>query len=203
MHLKEQKIRMLIKTTDKKAIQALNFFAAKGGGKINRMKAIKLIWLSDRAHLRRYGRPILSDKYYAIKLGPILSKTKNFSEAKGLLSEEVKAYRDIYIEPIGQYEFKSLDAPDMNVFSQSDIETMEKIFSMFGHYDKYRLSNLSHKFPEWKKFEDYLKVNVTGRRRMSFDDFFEDTAESLEYFTEPEELLKLSKEVFEEGCSVI
>jgi|ERR1035437_277430 uncharacterized phage-associated protein len=193
---------MLIKTTDKKAIQALNFFAAKAGGKINRMKAIKLIWLSDRAHLRRYGRPILSDKYYAVKLGPIPSKTKNFSEAEGLMTEEVKAYRDNYIEPIGQYEFKSVSSPELNVFSQSDIDTMEKIFISFGTYDKYRLSNLSHKYPEWKKFEEYFKLNKSGRRRMAFSDFFEDTPESSQYFNESSELLKLSKELFEEGCSI-
>ena len=202
LHLKDTKFSMLIKNSDKKAIQALNFFASKAGGKINRMKAIKLIWLSDRAHLRKYGRPILSDKYYAIKLGPIPSKTKNFSEAEGLMSDEVKTYRNNNIEPVGQNEFKSLAAPDMNVFSQSDIETMEKIFATFGHYDKYRLSNLSHKFPEWKKYENFLKVNVTGRKRMSFDDFFKDTPESSEYFTESEELLNLSKEVFEDGCTI-
>jgi uncharacterized phage-associated protein len=193
---------MTIKNSDKKAIQALNFFASKSGGKINRMKAIKLIWLSDRAHLRRFGRPILSDKYYAIKLGPIPSKTKNFSEADGLMTDEVKTYRDSFIEPLGKYDVKSLAAPDINVFSQTDIETMEKIFAIFGHYDKYRLSNLSHKFPEWKKYEDYFKVNDTGRKRMSYDDFFKDTPESAEYFNEPEELLSLAKEVFEEGCSI-
>jgi len=43
----------------KKAVQTLAYFAQKEGGVINKMKAFKLIWLSDRLHLRKYGRPIL------------------------------------------------------------------------------------------------------------------------------------------------
>ena len=193
---------MKIKGTDKKVIQALNFFAVKAGGKINRMKAIKLIWLSDRAHLRQYGRPILFDDYYAVKLGPIPSKAKNFSEEGGSMNQETREYRNSYIEPMGPYEFKTISSPDLNVFSQSDIETMERIFSFYGNYDKYRLSNLSHKFPEWKKFETYLKDNVTGRRKMNYLDFFEDCPESAEFFNEPVELKTLSREIFEEGFSI-
>ena len=34
----------------RKAVQALNFFSLKNGGKIEKMKAIKLLWLSDRVH---------------------------------------------------------------------------------------------------------------------------------------------------------
>jgi uncharacterized phage-associated protein len=45
----------------KKAIQTLAYFAQKEGGVINKMKVFKLIWLSDRLHLRKYGRPILND----------------------------------------------------------------------------------------------------------------------------------------------
>ncbi len=34
----------------KKATQALNFFAIKCGGKIDKMKALKLIFFADRYH---------------------------------------------------------------------------------------------------------------------------------------------------------
>lgn len=193
---------MSIKNSDKKAIQALNFFATKEGGKINRMKAFKLIWLSDRAHLRRYGRPILSDKYYAMKFGPVPSKTKNFSETEGIMSEDVKEYRDSFIESFGKYEIKSIGNLESSVFSKSDIDIMESIYASFGPKKEFKLSELSHEFPEWKKFEDFLKRNESARRRMNFADFFTDTPESSRYFDEPEELLKLSKEVFEEGCSI-
>ena len=64
-------------TSYKKATQALNFFALKKDGKINKMKAIKLIYLADRLHLRKYGRPIVGDIYWAMKLGPVGSRASH------------------------------------------------------------------------------------------------------------------------------
>lgn len=192
---------MTVRNADKKAIQALNFFATKEGGSINRMKAIKLIWLSDRAHLRRYGRTILNDKYYALPYGPVPSNTKNLSEADDFIEPEVLTYRDKYIIPQGEHFFDSKSVPDLNVFSESDIAIMEVIYSTFKEFDQFDLSELSHLFPEWKRFKDHFK-NKKGRRTIRMDDFFDDTKESLKYFKEPKEQLNLSKEVFEEGCVI-
>lgn len=192
---------MQIKNSDKKAIQALNFFATKEGGEINRMKAIKLIWLSDRAHLRKYGRTILSDKYYALSYGPIPSKAKTLSEANDFNDPSVIPYRDSFIEPKGEHFFISKQIPDLNVFSDSDIKIMEKIYVLFGDRDEFQLSELSHKFPEWKRFEKHFKENGS-RRTIQIEDFFTDTKESAKYYKESQELLNLSKEVFEEGCFI-
>lgn len=83
----------------RKAVQALNFFAVKEGGTIDKMKVIKLIWFSDRAHLRQYGRPILMDRYLAMKYGPVPSKTKDLSGFdNSFLDENERNYRDTYIK---------------------------------------------------------------------------------------------------------
>ena len=47
----------------KKAVQAINFFARKNGGKITKLEVLKLIFFADRYHLRKYGRPITNDQY--------------------------------------------------------------------------------------------------------------------------------------------
>ena len=55
MNIQEEKIKNVIL-----------FFAHKSEGKsIEKLKLIKLIWLSDRLHLNKYGRLILNDKYKA------------------------------------------------------------------------------------------------------------------------------------------
>jgi hypothetical protein len=41
----------------------LNFFAIREGGRLNRMKAVKLVWLADRLQLRKYYRSITHDVY--------------------------------------------------------------------------------------------------------------------------------------------
>ena len=58
----------------KKATQALNFFALKEGGTINKMKALKLIYFADRYNLRKYGRPVRNDDYWAMGYGAAIRK---------------------------------------------------------------------------------------------------------------------------------
>ena len=78
----------------KKAVYTLAYFALKEGGAINKMKAFKLIWLSDRLHLRKYGRPILNDVYFALPMGPIPSNTKDIADNSDFLAETEKELRD-------------------------------------------------------------------------------------------------------------
>lgn len=57
-------------TNYRKITQALNYLATKNPDKkINKLKAIKLVWIADRYHLRKYGRPITWDTYEAMPLG--------------------------------------------------------------------------------------------------------------------------------------
>lgn len=74
----------------KKSVQALNYLAVLEGGAINYMKALKLIWLSDRYHLRNHGRTITGDKYFALKNGPVASFTKDIIINKHITEEQSK-----------------------------------------------------------------------------------------------------------------
>ena len=62
----------------KKATQALAYFAEKSGGTINRLKGLKLIYFADRYHLRKYGRLITNDTYFAMDNGSGISVTAIF-----------------------------------------------------------------------------------------------------------------------------
>ena len=63
-----------------KATQALNFFARQEGASIVKMKALKLVFFADRYHLRRYGRPVVRDKYKAMEYGPVASTAYDLIE---------------------------------------------------------------------------------------------------------------------------
>lgn len=184
----------------KKAVQALNFFAIKEGGEINKMKALKLIWLSDRLHLRKFGRPILNDTYFALNYGPVASNTKDLAENTDFLTVEEKEYRNLYIVNKDSYNYASKLPPEKVVFSSSDIEVMEKIYTKFGNLSEFKLSEVSHLYPEWKKFEDFLKSKTSSRFEMNYEDFFENPDEDYNgFFSEPEESLNLSKDLFLEN----
>lgn len=172
-------IRMCIhlKFDYKKATQVLNFFALKQGGEINKLKALKLVFFADRYHLRKFGRPITNDEYYAMKLGPVASGVKDIAENSSFLDEKEGIYREEFLKS-DRYDFCSLRDIDTNVFSESDLEALEFSWNKFGQFDEFRLSDLTHFYPEWQKHEKSLEHS--SRIKMFFEDFLEDPMEGFE-----------------------
>lgn len=186
----------------KKATQALNFFAVKKDGKINKMKAIKLIFLADKLHLRKYGRPIVGDAYLAMKFGPVGSQTKNVAELSDRLPKEVAAYARKYIKPTADKNtFLSTNAVDSDVFSKTDIECLDSVYKEFSDKDQFELAEITHKYPEWSKHKRILDSGKKKSVGMDYNDFFLD-AEKEKIFSQDKKVLALSKELFEEEKEV-
>lgn len=158
----------------KKATQALNYFASKAGGKINKMKAVKLIFLADRYHLRKYGRLITNDNYLAMKLGPVPSRVLDIADSDIYLDDKYKSYASKYIKALeGGRQVSSVERVDTSFFSETDIEALEFSWNNFSHLRKWDLSDFTHNYPEWKKHEKALR---TGSKceRMDLKDFLKD-----------------------------
>jgi len=185
-------------TTYKKATQALNFLARKKNGKINKMKAIKLIFLADRLHLRKYGRPIVGDMYFAMKLGPVGSLTKNVAELSSI-PEDILSYAKRYIRPVDEKKqtFVSLRSEDLSVFSKTDIECLEAVYKAFSDKDQFELAEVTHTYPEWLKHQKEL---AGGKKsiRMDYGDFFATQQRGDALFAQSKSDLELSRESFSE-----
>lgn len=161
----------------KKAVQAVNYFALQNGGRINKMKVIKLIYFADRYHIRKYGRPIINDQYLAMPYGPVGSGVKDVAEMSQFLGEQEKGYSSTYIRPT-RNAVESVDECDDTVFSESDLEALDFAWDKFGGYDQFELADIAHEYPEWKKHEQALKEYT--RLTMSYKDFFDDPPEGKE-----------------------
>jgi hypothetical protein len=179
----------------RKAVQALNFFARKEGGSINKMKAIKLIWLSDRLHLRRFGRTITGDTYFALPFGPVASNTRDLLEASPFCSDEELAYGSSFIVAKDQYNYSTKADTEEKVFSRSDLNAFEEVYQVYGHLNKFELSELSHLFPEWKKWETALAASQS-RYLMDLQDFFKDSPSDNPIFQDDPENLDLALKIF-------
>ncbi|MFA4953922.1 MAG: Panacea domain-containing protein [Patescibacteria group bacterium] len=190
-------------TSFKKATQALNLLAQKKDGRINKMKAIKLIYLADRLHLRKYGRPIVGDIYWAMKLGPVGSRAKNIAELSDAPAE-VLAYAKKYIKPADakKQSFTSIKEPDLNVFSKSDLECLEAVYARFSDKDQFELAELTHKYPEWAKHKNEIVVRGKKRIKMNYDDFFADPKDGDDFFVQKKADLDQAKETFDESRDV-
>lgn len=178
----------------KKAVQALNYFACLKGGSLNKMKGLKLIWLSDRFHLRKYGRTITGDSYYALKFGPVASKTKDILDNSYYMGAQELEYSNQFLTK-DNYEYASLNPPLLKVFSKTDMEAFDSVLNAFGDLNEFQLSELSHNFPEWKKFEAQLDAHGS-RYPMDLLDFFKDNPTGIALFVDEEEDIILMESLF-------
>ena len=116
-----------------KIIQTLVYLASKQPDKrMNKMKAYKLMWLVDRYHLRQYGRTVTGDVYYALPHGVVPTDAKHLLEDKLTRLSSNKDMLDAYIRVDSDYVYSAIAEPDMDVFSQSDVEAMDKVLEAFG-----------------------------------------------------------------------
>ncbi len=170
----------------KKIENAILFFANKSDKTIERMKLIKLIWLSDRLHLSKYGRLILKDRYKALPNGPIASTALTISQygIPGVI--DVDSYN-----VIAKKEF------DSDFFSKSDIKIMNYVWNKFCRMDSFDFSEYSHKYPEWLRFEKEINSKHTPNAYdIVIQDFFD--FPQLDEFSDllDEEVIALSKQDF-------
>jgi uncharacterized phage-associated protein len=152
-----------------KVVNALAFFAGSGVKDLTRLKAAKLLYLADRYHFLRYGRPISGDRYIAMDLGPVPENTYQFTTRLMEPDEVEDAARaiatqklDVYHGLLRQYKYPVLrarSAADMSVFSDSEIEALRATVDEFGSTPARALVEITH------GHNAYLRANrgrVTG-----------------------------------------
>lgn len=105
----------------------------------------KIIYFADKKHLERYGRLLFGDDYVAMEFGPVPSGTYDLLKA-------ARNYSDMpdFHPAIGEFEIQgknhvvALRSPDMDVFSESDIECLQEAISEYGRLSFSDLCEASH-----------------------------------------------------------
>lgn len=156
----------------RKATQCLNYFALKAGESVDKLRVLKLIYFADRYHLRKYGRLITNDIYFAMELGPVASSTKDIAEKSEFLDETESKYTNEYLRTRPQHKLESNKPVDIDVFSESDIEALDFVWDKFGHLSPSDLVKSTHEYPEWKRNRQALLLNP--RIEIKIEDFLDD-----------------------------
>lgn len=169
----------------KKATQSLAFFSQKEiENTLDKLKALKLIYFADRYHLRKFGRTITNDEYYAMDYGPVASGTKDILEMSTFLDRHENDYASKFLEPQkANKNIKAINPVDYSELSVSEIEALNFVWDKLGSRDNFYLVDLTHQYPEWKKHEEQLKRGIT-RIKMDLTDFFDDSTSNVEKFYE-------------------
>lgn len=187
----------------RKILQALYYLQnkAKSKDKNNKVYLLKMIFMADRYHLRHFGITATNDNYCAMKLGPVASATYDILKKKNprnVNSAEIGYLSDI--EEISEYDVL-IKPQEQDELSDSFKEALDFALKEFGHYSWGKLSNISHCYPEWKKYETFLAEN-TVQKFMDIQDFFDDPEDETcigkkgDPFKDDKEFLALLKEEY-------
>lgn len=178
-----------------KTIQALNFLLSQEPSQtMSKMKLLKLLWLVDRYTIRNYGYSLTGDSYFAMKLGSVGSTTKDILDSK-----KRDEYIEKYIKVLSNINIRSSAPIDFNEFSETDLSALRTVWSVYGDMDPNELSEYSHKFPEWLRYEKRIQ-ETGGSYPEKIEDFFANPpVRPHKYiFNEDPETLHTSKDVLKQ-----
>ncbi len=156
----------------KKALEVLVWIAVKAG-EVDQFRASKICYFADKWHLNEHGRPIIGDKYSAMKYGPVPSHIYNLiKKEKGFVDSDI--YEDlkksIQVSPgndapnTKKKKITALREPDLDYLSGSDVYFLEKAFNYCKDKGFAELSRLSHD-KAWKNNEGKI---------MNYEDMVDD-----------------------------
>lgn len=187
----------------KKWVQVINFFAKKEQEKtwvaIDKLKILKLVWIADRLHLRKYWKLIVWDTYFAMKLWPVASWIKNICDKnETFLPKNANTYINTYLQKF-QNKIRSRKEIDLLQFSDSNIEVLTQVYEKFWNNNSFNLVDFTHYYPEWTKFKHKLESWEIIQAQMDYLDFFENTPAQNQIFDIDEEHLEISKDIFKEN----
>lgn len=156
--------RIRFRTNAKKALEVILWCAAKSGS-VDFHTVLKVLFGADVHHMNRYGRPVVGDTYVALPYGPVPQTTYDILKREPLALEQL-GVRDLPFSVRG-YTAHPLRAPDLSVFSDSEIEALEDGWRVFGCLGFSARTDVSHQHQAWRKAWD------EGRQVMDYADFLE------------------------------
>jgi uncharacterized phage-associated protein len=166
-----------------KIVEALLYVAHKHPG-ADKYQAVKFFYFADREHIRRYGRPVTFDNYYALWYGPVGTtaldllngaspslfggneKVLPFKTEKGTVkTKSGKETETTFIrEPLRDVK--------LDLFSKSDLEILDKIISKYKDASFDDLFNETHNHFAYKNA--WRKRRNGDRAEMYYDEMIED-----------------------------
>ena len=123
----------------------------RGKGRMNYLKLMKLLYLADRASMKRNGHPISGDRYVSMDHGPVLSQT--FNLIKGAVQFSELGWNH-WIADRADYDVslkRKVHREMLDELSEADLEILGDVHSKFGKMDQWKLVDYTHRYcREWE-----------------------------------------------------
>ena len=136
-----------------KASQIIAYLALKGRDRsIDMLKAIKLLYIAEREHMRRYAIPMLDEPRAALPNGPVNSFTydrvggETLPPSSGMTAVLSKNAHSLRV-------CEGIEEDDLDELSDAEAETLDHVWDMVGNLDQWQLVAWTHdnqNVPEWQ-----------------------------------------------------
>ena len=145
----------------RKAAQLCALFATSSRGCIEKLKLIKLVYLTERRHLATYEDTMLMDELFSLRNGPICSGTLN-----GINGEIHQEIWDDYLARNGNLivALKSFSRDDLDELSNDEVDIANQIWEEFKGMTASQIRNFTH-----QNCPEYTEVD-SGRLPIRYQD---------------------------------
>lgn len=141
---------------ERRAAEAAAYLLFRAGGRLPLIKLVKLLYLSERLSLQRYGEPLTGDRLVAMPNGPVLSMT--YDHINGALPSVEGGWETWVADREGHVlalrDASRIRSPEQDLLrlSDSDLEVLGETWAQFGHWDRWDLVRYTHSdaCPEWE-----------------------------------------------------
>ena len=134
-----------------KATQAAALFLKLAKRPLNYLVLIKLLYRADREAIRRFGLPITTDTYSAMKLGPVTSRIYDLIKASASSNAHPTFWAAHIRRRQDPYDVALERDPGVSELSPAEEKLISEIFAADGNKGPFTLADECHRdFPEWK-----------------------------------------------------
>jgi len=129
-----------------KALNAIVFLINRLGT-LEKVRLMKLLYIADREHFIRHGRPITGDDLYAMPWGPVPSRC--LSLVNGEVSAE-KTFKviDVHNNDVALQADQACEGCGLTAFEES---ILSEVAERYGGFSRWQLVKMTHKFPEYDR----------------------------------------------------
>ena len=130
-----------------KTAQLAGLILKMRGGTMHYMKLIKLMYLTDRAALLIWGRPLTYDSYVSMPHGPVLSATLDLINEQ---PDDDSPWGRLIARASDPYCVTLKTDFDSDELSDAEEDLIHEIFERYGRLNRYVLRDKLHEvLPEW------------------------------------------------------
>jgi hypothetical protein len=137
----------------------------------NKLELIKYLFFADRINIRKHFSFISLDCYFALENGPagsssldILNKNKeylsNFSDFELKFLEKIKKINQ---------STRIIEKSDTDLLSKNEMSSFDLSMQIFPRTN---LVEISHDYPEWKRYKELFDEKLISAKLIVIDDFF-------------------------------